>query len=160
MFFLDICEFVILKQYLYLFYEQKAFHSHFMFSQTKKSCSESRPAQYSWLWLNQEFPFISTYGSTCPTSSFLFHPATFLLPSGLRKDHLTLFWGGWGEIHNWRGSQFLSLSANGGALRQPPRAFDGITRTHSYTHTPTHPHTSSHTSCMTLWKCGLQTVVW
>lgn len=113
---------------------------HTTYSVKPRAAPRSRRAQYSWLTLYQEFPFISTNGSTLLTSSFSFCPATFpvLFPSWLRKDHLTLFWGG--EIIVWRGSQFLPLCANGGALRCPPKAFDGIRRTHSSTHQHTLIH--------------------
>lgn len=76
-------------------------------------------------------------------------------PDWERTTWLSLRWGS----HNWRGSQFLPLCANGGALRRPPKAFDDIRRAHSYIQTPTQTHTSFMAS-VSLWKPGLQKVVW
>lgn len=98
------------------------------------AASQSRPTRCSRPMLYQEFPFISTNGSTCLTSSFPFHPATLLLPSRLRKDHLTLFWGGEVIIGGETSSCLCALIAE----PQSPKAFDGTRRD-----TLRHPHTNT-----------------
>lgn len=124
-----------------------------IYSAKPRAASRSKPVQYSWPTLYQEFPFISTNGSTRLTSLFPFlschfpPPLSVLIEKG-PPDRL-LRWGS----YNWRGSHFLPLFANGRRLRRPPKAFDGIRRTHSCIHTATHPHTSCMAS-VSLWKRG------
>lgn len=122
---------------------QKAFHPHFLFSQTKRSfpvkpCLIFMATTISGIHLFPQMATLSSlplFLSILPLSS---SSLSVLIEKG-PPDPL-LRWGN----HNWRGSQFLPLCANGAALRGSPEAFDGIRRTHSYNHTKTH----SPTSCM------------
>lgn len=124
-----------------LFYP-KAFHPHQLFSQTKNSF----PVQACSIFMastKSGIPFYFHKWQHSPHFLFPFPschfppPLSVLIEKG-PPDRL-LRWGS----HNWRGSQFLPLcAAHGGGLRRPPKAFDGIRRTHSCIHTPTHPHTS------------------